>query len=106
MKIDHISVYTDPRPTRVSLAVSSGQRSSVTAAGTVPSRSPPRTTPSMRRLGPFRTRQYDRTKRATPKNIHRPNTGAKEGYVGATWALGPKAFDETPSMISPVIEIR
>jgi len=35
MKIDHINVYNEPRPNRVSLEEIMGHRSSVTAAGTV-----------------------------------------------------------------------
>src|SRR5712691_11381506 len=96
----------EPRPRRVSLAVNTGHRSSVTAAGTVPRRRPPTTTPSMRRLGLFRTCQYDRRNKATPVNIQTPKIGAKYTYVGATWALGPNAFADTPSMIRPVIVIR
>src|SRR5712691_3642273 len=96
----------EPRPRRVSLAVNTGHSSSVTAAGTVPRRRPPTTTPSMRRPGLFRTCHHERRNKATPVNIQAPKIGAKYAYVGATWALGPKAFADTPSMIRYVIVIR
>src|SRR5437867_7993006 len=106
MKIDHIIVYTDPRPRRVSPAVRSGQKSSVTAAGTVPRRRPRRTMPSTRRLGVFRTRHHERTKSMTEENIHTKNRGAKYTYVGATRALGPSQFVDDPLMIRSVPRTR
>src|SRR6266581_2814788 len=90
MKIDHIIVYTDPRPSRVPLSVRSGQKSSVTAAGTVP---------IIRRLGVFRTRHHERTKSMTEENIQTKNSGAKYTYVGATRSLGPNQFEDGPTMI-------
>src|SRR2546421_7926678 len=106
MKIAKVSVKGDPSPGGGSFEVNRGQRSPVTAAGTVPRRRPPTTTPSMRRLGLFRTCQYDRRNNATPVNIQTPKIGAKYAYVGATWALGPNAFADMPSIIRPVLVIR
>src|SRR6266511_2300881 len=106
MKIDHIIVYTDPRPRRVPLAVRSGQNSSVTAAVAVPRRSPRSTMPITRRLGVLRTRHHERTKSMTEVNIQTKNKGAKYTYVGATRAIGPSQFEEIPSMISFVPRTR
>src|SRR6266540_4831053 len=106
MKIDHIIVYTDPRPRRVPLPVKMGQKSSVTAAGTVPRMRPKRTMPSMRRLGVLRTRHHDRTKSMTEVNIHAKNSGAKYTYVGATRALRPSQFEDGPAMIRSVPRTR
>src|SRR5947208_16468616 len=92
MKIDHIIVYRDPRPSRVLVPVSTGQASSVIAAGTVPRRRPSTTTPCMVRPGVFRTRHQERTKTSTLGNIKTPKQGAKYAYVAAMRALGPKAF--------------
>src|SRR2546428_11524750 len=99
MKIDHIIVYRDPRPSRVSVVVRTGQASSVTAAGTVPRKSPRTTTLCMLRLGVFRTRHHERTKSRTLENIPAPKNGAKYGDVVDMWALGPKAFADMPEMI-------
>jgi len=77
MKIDHIIVYRDPRPSRVSVPVSTGHASSVTAAGTVPKMRPRTTTLCMLRLGVFRTRHQERTKTRTLENIQTPKNGAK-----------------------------
>src|SRR5437867_6463712 len=88
MKIDHIIVYKDPRPSRVSLAVSTGQASSVTAAGTVPRMRPSTTMPCILRLGVFRTRHHERTKRRTLENIQKPKNGAKYAYVDETRRSG------------------
>src|SRR6266568_5737625 len=99
MKIDHIIVYTDPRPSRVPLSARSGQKSSVTAAGTVPRMRPKSTMPIIRRLGVFRTRHHERTKSMTEENIQTKNSGAKYTYVGATRSLGPSQFEDIPSMI-------
>src|SRR5436309_2415414 len=81
MKIDHIIVYNDPRPSRVSLDVSTGQASSVTAAGTVPRMRPSTTMPCILRLGGFRTRHHERTKRRTLENMQKPKNRAR--YVCA-----------------------
>src|SRR5919204_5596950 len=102
MKIDHVSVYRDPSPTRVSVPLRIGHSSSVTAAGTVPASNPARTTPSIHRLGVLRTLHQERKKSITEENIQTKKIGAKTGYVDATWALGPNAFDTIPSMIEDV----
>jgi len=78
----------------------------VIAAGNVPQIKPTRTTPSIHRLGVFRTCHHERTKSITEANIQAKNTGAKYWYVGATRALGPNAFDDIPLMMRSVIEIR
>src|SRR2546426_511506 len=81
MKIDHIIVYREPRPSRVSVDIRTGHANSVIAAGTVPRRSPKTTTPCMLRLGVFRTRHHERTKTRTLENIQAPKNGAKYTYV-------------------------
>src|SRR3989442_5360435 len=102
MKIDHIIVYRDPRPSRVSVPVSTGHASSVTAAGTVPKMRPRTTTLCMLRLGVFRTRHQERTKTRTLENIQTPKNGAKYAEVGAMRARGPKAFAAVPELIGCV----
>src|SRR2546428_294352 len=99
MKIDHIIVYRDPRPSRVSVPVNTGQASSVIAAGTVPRMRPRTTTLCMLLLGVFRTRHHERTKTRTLENIQTPKNGARYAYVGAMRALGPNAFADMPEMI-------
>src|SRR5436309_14757076 len=99
MKIDHIIVYREPRPSRVSVDVRTGHANSVIAAGTVPRRSPKTTTPCMLRLGVFRTRHHERTKRTTLENIQAPKNGARYRYVEETRALGPNALADMPEMI-------
>src|SRR3989442_496406 len=81
MKIDHIIVYRDPRPRRVSVPVTTGHASSVTAAGTVPRMRPRTTTLCMLRLGVFRTRQHERTKNRTLENLHATKNGGRYTYV-------------------------
>src|SRR3989442_14837024 len=92
MKIDHIIVYRDPRPSRGSVPVSAGQASSVTAAGTVPRTGPRTTTPCMLRLGGFRTRHQERTKTRTLENIQTPKNRAKCAHVDPMRAHRPNAF--------------
>src|SRR2546425_12742396 len=83
-------------------AVRSGQKSSVPAAGTVPTRRPRRTMPSTRRLGVFRTRHHERTKSMTEETIHTKNRGAKYRYVAATRARGPSPSRDEPLLFSAV----
>src|SRR3989442_5520066 len=106
MKPTNTLVNGDRGRGRVPPAVRSGQKSSVTAAGTVPRRRPRRTMPSTRRLGVFRTRHHERTKSMTEENIHTKNRGAKYTYVGATRALGPSQFVDDPLMIRSVPRTR
>src|SRR6059036_2049098 len=81
MKIDHIIVYREPRPSRVSVDVRTGHANSVIAAGTVPRRSP---------------------KTRTLENIQAPKNGAKYTYVDEMRALGPNALADMPEMIKLV----
>src|SRR5438552_18443322 len=96
MKIDHISVYREPRPTRVSFEERMGHRSSVTAAGTVPAMRPRRTTPNTHRLGVLRTCHHERTKSITEVNIQTKNTGERFAEDGTSRAEGLNAFDDVP----------
>src|SRR5947199_6842448 len=99
MKIDHIIVYREPRPSRVSVDVRTGHANSVIAAGTVPRRSPKTTTPCMLRLGVFRTRHHERTKSRTLENIQAPKNDARYTYVEEIRALGSNALADMQEKI-------